>query len=129
MYVQFTSWDQRNKKKKKKKKKRKEHHFVLCLQIYQRHFSFYYTNLLAIFWEGFECLLQELLIAKFPASDVSQICSKLKQNYFSDKNKELKKNFFWSLKHDILSCVPQGSILGPLLFDIFLWGLFPNSKC
>ena len=49
---------------------------------------------------------------------------RLVQNYLSNRKQRTKINTEYSLWEEILFGVPQGSILGPRLFNIFLCYLF-----
>ena len=49
---------------------------------------------------------------------------KLIRNYLSNRKQRVQVNDSYSLWQDILFGVPQSSILGPLLFNIFLADLF-----
>ena len=44
--------------------------------------------------------------------------------YLFDRKQRIKINIFYSSWQDIFSGISQGSILGPLLFNIFLCDLF-----
>ena len=74
--------------------------------------------------KAFDCLPHDLLLAKLNANGFSLSALKLLQSYLSNRNQRTKINSEFSSWEKILFGVPQGSILGPLSFNIFLCDLF-----
>ena len=72
----------------------------------------------------FHCLDHELLIAKLNAYCFRLTVLKLVKNYLSNRKPRAKINSSYISLLEIIFGVPQGSILGPLLFNIFLIDLF-----
>ena len=69
-----------------------------------------------------------LLIAKLSAFRVSPLSLKLLYSYLSNRTHRIKINGSFGDRTDIEFGVPQGSILGPILFNINMIDLFTNAK-
>ena len=74
--------------------------------------------------KAFDCLSPELIIAKLNAYGFSLFALKLIHNHLSKRQQKTKINQSYSTWKDILFGVLQGSILGPISFNIFVSDLF-----
>ena len=74
--------------------------------------------------KAFDCLNHDLLIAKFEAYGFNIEALTFIQDYLSNRSQRTKVNSEYSSYRDIKYGVPQRSILGPLLFNIFLSDIF-----
>ena len=74
--------------------------------------------------KAFDCLSHDLLLAKLNAYGFNLPALRLMQSYLSKRKQRTKINSEFSSWEEILFGIPQGSILGPLLFNIFLCDLF-----
>ena len=70
--------------------------------------------------KAFNTLNHDLLIAKLYAYGFSKTALRLIRSYLTNRWQRTKINSSYSLWIELLLGAPQGSILGPLLFNIYL---------
>ena len=74
--------------------------------------------------KAFDCLSHDLLIAKLNAYRFNMSALRFIHSYLKNRMQRTKINSEYSSWEEIMFGVPQGFILGPLLFNIFLCNLF-----
>ena len=74
--------------------------------------------------KAFDCLPHDLLLLKLKYYDLSDNALKLMESYLTNRKQCAKLGSTKSDFESILMGVPQGSILGPFLFNFFINAIF-----
>ena len=72
------------------------------------------------FSKAFDCIPQDLLIAKLYAYKFREKSTVFLYSYLKRRKQNVKIDNILCTFQSLISGVPQGSILGPILFNIFL---------
>ena len=74
--------------------------------------------------KAFDCILDDLLIAKLAGYVFDYKSLRIMESFLSNRQERIKINNACIRYSEIIYWVPQGSILGPLLFNIYICDIF-----
>ena len=74
--------------------------------------------------KAFDCIPHDLLIAKLQAYGFEKSALRFIKDYLTGRTQRTKVGGEYSTKREVKYGVPQGSILGPLLFNLFMNDIF-----
>ena len=102
------------------------HHCLIMLEIWKEATDnkSAFRALLTDLSKAFDCLSHDLLTAKLPSYDLDIDSLNVMQDYLGNRKQRTKVDSFYRSWERIPSGVPQGFILGPFLFYIFMCDMF-----
>ena len=74
--------------------------------------------------KALDCIPRDLLIANLNANGIEEYALVLIHSYLKRHKQSVRINNTYNSFQTILSSVPQGSVLGPILFNVYINDLF-----
>ena len=78
--------------------------------------------------KAFDCIPHDLIIAKLHAYGFDENALVLVYSYLKKRKQSVRINNVYSSFQEIVSGVPQGSVLGPILFNFYINDIFSFIK-
>ena len=75
------------------------------------------------FSKAFDCVVHEILLAKMASLNFSETSIKWFNSYLRERKHRVKNSAGFSKWRDIECGVPQGSVLGPLLYSLYIYDI------
>ena len=79
--------------------------------------------------KAYDCLPLDFIIAKFEACGLRKSSLSLSLDYLTSRKQKVKIGSSYSVWNEIKRGFPQGFILGPLLFNVFINDIFMFMFC
>ena len=86
--------------------------------------SHYVVAVLMDLCKAFDCLPHDILLCKLSAYGLADGAVQLMKSYLSNRKQRIKIGTIFSSRTEIHIGVPQGSILKPLFFNVFINDIF-----
>ena len=103
-----------------------QHALFKLLQLWQKELDYgdFVGTIFMDLSKAYDCISHELLVVKLECYGLDKLCLKLMLDNLSVRKQRTKIGSLFSYWFDISVIVAQSSILGPLLFNIFINDLF-----
>ena len=78
--------------------------------------------------KAYDCLPHDLIMTKLETYGLDTNSIRILFDYLSCRKQRTKMGSSYSIWSEVLHEIPQGSMLGSLIFNIFIYSLLKNQK-